>query len=63
MCFTPDHDGANLNVRSLNRSDRAALTTLEVRGVSGMCFAPDHEAADLSLEALNRGDQAVLALA
>jgi hypothetical protein len=61
-CFTPDHEDEHLNIASLNRSDRAALTTLEEPGVSSACFAPDHDDDDLSQDRLNRADQATLAL-
>jgi hypothetical protein len=61
-CFTPDHEDEHLKIASLNRSDRAALATLEDPGAAGLCFAPDHEDDDLSLETLNRTDEAILAL-
>jgi hypothetical protein len=61
-CFAPDHEDEDLNARSLNRGDRAALTACGVPGIAGLCFAPDHEDEQLSLERLNRADQAILAL-
>jgi hypothetical protein len=62
LCFTPDHEDKDLNVHSLNRSDRAALTTLRGPGIAGLCFAPDHEDDDLSLKTLSHADRAYLAL-
>jgi hypothetical protein len=59
LCFTPDQEDEDLNVQSLSRGDRAALTTQDDSN-SGACFAPDHEDEHLNIASLNRSDRAAL---